>query len=336
MMSTGRLDCASLIGQSDSINGVRRLIGQVATTDATVLILGESGTGKEVVARNIHTHSNRAHLPFVPINCGAIPEDLLESELFGHEKGAFTGAVSTRAGRFELANGGTLFLDEIGDMPLHMQVKLLRVLQEKCFTRVGSSELIHCDVRIIAATHQNLEQQVADGSFRTDLFYRLNVFPIEISPLRERAFDIPELIDALKQRQGLANFALSQEALAALMNYSWPGNVRELGNLIERLSILFADKLVQPSDLPPQYVGCNAISGQLGAGTTLAAMRPVRVERGIDLKEQLQDIEIQMIRQALDLSDWVVARSAKLLGLQRTTLVEKMRKYSIDRLQEAS
>lgn len=334
MQKMEALNCPPLIGESPEMNAVRTLVGQVAESDATVLILGESGTGKEVVARNIHARSSRKDGPFIPINCGAIPEDLLESELFGHERGAFTGAVTARPGRFELAKGGTLFLDEIGDMPLHMQVKLLRVLQERVFSRVGSGEIIEADVRIIAATHQDLESRVSDGSFRMDLFYRLNVFPIEIAPLRERARDIGLLVDEIMGRQGLPAFELSDEAMASLMNHEWPGNVRELGNLVERLSILYAGRTVRVADLPAKYV-CQ---GDGGVPVPLLGRsgEPLIPERGIDLKEQLQNIEISMIKEALDISDWVVARSAKLLGLQRTTLVEKMRKYSIDRYAPAS
>ena len=225
----------SLVGNSRSIRGVRKLIEQVANSDANVLILGESGTGKEVVARNLHYNSNRREKPFVPVNCGAIPPDLLESELFGHEKGAFTGAISSRLGRFEMAKGGTLFLDEIGDMPLAMQVKLLRVLQERVFERVGSNKSIPADIRIIAATHHDLEKEIADGRFREDLYYRLNVFPIDMPPLRDRVEDIPLLINELitrmeHEQRGSVRFTTT--AIAALCEYPWTGNVRELSNLI--------------------------------------------------------------------------------------------------------
>jgi sigma-54 specific flagellar transcriptional regulator A len=327
--------CPSIIGQESSMENVRKLVGQVANTDATVLILGESGTGKEVVARNIHEMSDRKDGPFVPINCGAIPEELIESELFGHDKGAFTGAITARAGRFELAEGGTLFLDEIGDMPLHTQVKLLRVLQEHNYCRVGSCDMKRTNVRIIAATHQDLEQRVEDGDFRTDLYYRLNVIPIEISPLRERQGDLPLLIEELRSRQGLPEFSIEESAMRSLMQYDWPGNVRELGNLIERLAILFGGQSVSLRDLPPRYV----VTEHDDANTSIeiGGFNPQRPlpEGGIDLRQQLQNIEVSMIREALDVSNWVVARSAKLLGLQRTTLVEKMRKYSIDRLPQA-
>jgi len=245
-----------LKGKSQAIAGIRKLIDQVAESDATVLILGESGTGKEVVARALHDASFRKDKPFVPINCGAIPGELLESELFGHEKGAFTGALSARQGRFEMAEGGTLFLDEIGDMPLAMQVKLLRVLQERTFERVGSNKTIHCDVRVIAATHRYLENEIKENRFREDLFYRLNVFPIEIPALKDRAEDIPLLVSDLIARMEAANrgsVRLTHAALAVLMQHEWPGNVRELANLIERLAIINPKGLVDAADLPEKF-----------------------------------------------------------------------------------
>ena len=229
-------------GASKAMRAVHRLIEQVAPFDTNVLILGESGTGKEMVARHIHELSGRAAHPFVPVNCGAIPADLLESELFGHEKGAFTGALSTRLGRFEFAEGGTLFLDEIGDMSLQMQVKLLRVLQERSFERVGSNKTIRCNVRIIAATHRDLDAAIIAGRFREDLYYRLNVFPLQMPPLRERLDDLPVLIEHLVQRQGHSAgraIQFDQSAMSCLARNRWPGNVRELANLLERLAILF-------------------------------------------------------------------------------------------------
>jgi sigma-54 dependent transcriptional regulator, flagellar regulatory protein len=246
----------NLIGQSSGMKRVRKLIQQVANSNANVLILGESGTGKEVVARCVHKLSKRHNQSYVPVNCGAIPADLLESELFGHEKGAFTGAINSRQGRFELAQGGTLFLDEIGDMPLGMQVKILRILQEKMFERVGGNKSIVADVRILAATHRNLEDRVTDGSFREDLFYRLNVFPIEIPPLKERVSDLPLLIDFINksivdERDEQVNF--SEQALASIFLHSWPGNIRELGNLVERLAIMFGSEIIQYDDLPEKY-----------------------------------------------------------------------------------
>jgi len=243
-------------GTSRAMRDVHRLIEQVAPFDTSVLVLGESGTGKEMVARHIHELSGRAGHPFVPVNCGAIPADLLESELFGHEKGAFTGALSTRLGRFEFAESGTLFLDEIGDMSLQMQVKLLRVLQERSFERVGSNRTIRCNVRIIAATHRDLDAAISDGHFREDLFYRLNVFPVQMPPLRDRLEDLPVLIEHLVQRQGQIagrHIRLDKEAMNCLARNPWPGNVRELSNLLERLAILFPDHTITASDLPERY-----------------------------------------------------------------------------------
>jgi sigma-54 specific flagellar transcriptional regulator A len=243
-------------GTSTAIRDVIALIRQVAAFDSTALVLGESGTGKEVVARAIHDLSPRRGRPFVAVNCGAIPADLLESELFGHEKGSFTGAIAARKGRFEIAEGGTLFLDEIGDMSPSMQVKLLRVLQERVFERVGNHVSIRCNVRIIAATHRNLEDSIARGTFREDLFHRINVFPIEMPPLRTRSEDIPLLIRdfvAHNMSEGRGRLQLSQRALAALALHSWSGNVRELGNLVERLSIVCNNRVVEVRDLPPKY-----------------------------------------------------------------------------------
>jgi len=332
----------SLVGSSRGINVVRQLIEQVADSEATVLILGESGTGKEVVARNLHYRSSRRDKPFVPINCGAIPPDLLESELFGHEKGAFTGAISTRKGRFELAEGGTLFLDEIGDMSMHMQVKLLRVLQERVFERVGSNKPMVADVRIMAATHQNLEEAIKNGKFREDLFYRLNVFPIEMPPLRERIEDVPLLINEIitrleHEKRGSARFTAA--AIGALCQYHWPGNIRELANLVERLVIMYPYGLVDVGDLPEKYRGGGAHgnAGVAGEATRnivvqfdpLAAPRLPR--EGLDLKEHLNNLEYNLIKQALDDADGVVAHAANRLRLRRTTLVEKLRKYGLQR-----
>ena len=333
----------SLEGNSLGIRKVKRLIEKVANTEASVLILGESGTGKELVARAIHRMSDRGDQPFVPVNCGAIPKDLLESELFGHEKGAFTGAITTRTGRFEMARGGTLFLDEIGDMDINMQVKLLRVLQEKVFERVGSSRSQKADVRIIAATHRNLEQAIADGKFREDLFYRLNVFPIEVPPLRERREDIPALahsmIRRLAKEQG--SYTLDAETLDTLMNHSWPGNVRELANLIERLRILYPGETVRLVDLPATYARNHRAAVEHHESIPLTAgqitLPSTQLATGdFDLKEHLQNVELEYIREALTQSNGVVAAAAKLLNLRRTTLVEKMRKYRIGREESVS
>jgi sigma-54 specific flagellar transcriptional regulator A len=338
----------SLVGNSRSIRAVRKLIEQVANTDANVLILGESGTGKEVVARNVHYHSARRDKPFVPINCGAIPSDLLESELFGHEKGAFTGAISARQGRFELAEGGTLFLDEIGDMSLHMQVKLLRVLQERTFERVGSNKTITADVRIIAATHRNLEEAIRDGRFREDLYYRLNVFPIEMPPLRDRIEDIPLLINELVTRlehEKRGTTRLTAPAVLVLCQYGWPGNVRELANLIERLVIMYPYGLVDIQDLPGKF---REAEGEVPlANIELPDSAPPvaisdystlpRLPReGLDLKEHLARLEYSLIKQALDEAGGVVAHAAQRLRLRRTTLVEKLRKYGLQRADETT
>ena len=331
----------SLVGSSRAIQQVRKHIQQVADSEANVLILGESGTGKEVVARNIHYYSGRREKPFVPINCGAIPGDLLESELFGHEKGAFTGAISARQGRFEMAEGGTLFLDEIGDMSLPMQVKLLRVLQERTFERVGSNKSIEADVRVVAATHRNLEEAIAEGKFREDLFYRLNVFPIEMPPLRERVEDIPLLINELIRRiehEKRGSVRLTSGAVMALCQYDWPGNVRELANLIERLAILYPFGVVDVAHLPEKYQVEGAETPQeLPREELILNPLPVEYEEprlprdGIDLKEHLSNLEVTFIKQALDDADGVVAHAARRLGMRRTTLVEKLRKYGLQR-----
>ena len=348
----------SLVGVSRSVAKVRQLIEQVADTEANVLILGDSGTGKEVVARNLHYHSDRKDKPFVPVNCGAIPPDLLESELFGHEKGAFTGAISARQGRFELANGGTLFLDEIGDMPLAMQVKLLRVIQERVFERVGSNKSIKADVRIIAATHRNLEDEITEGRFREDLFYRLNVFPIEMPSLSQRVEDIPLLLEELiirMENNKRGSVRLTTAAISALQQYEWPGNVRELSNLVERLLIMFPNGVVDVHDLPEKYrqgvdVSAPAIpSSSKSVNDNLelqqrvvshivnqATGQNVLPEEGIDLKAHLLDLESNLIKQALDESNGVVAHAAQRLNMRRTTLVEKMRKYGLQRVANAS
>ncbi len=324
----------SLVGSSRGVQDIRQQMGQVADSEATVLILGESGTGKEVVARNLHYHSARREKPFVPINCGAIPGDLLESELFGHEKGSFTGAISARKGRFEMAEGGTLFLDEIGDMSLPMQVKLLRVLQERSYERVGSNKSMSTNVRIIAATHRNLESEISEGKFREDLFYRLNVFPIEMPPLRERAEDIPLLINELISRvehEKRGSIRMSPAAVMALCQYHWPGNVRELANLIERLVIMYPYRVVDAEDLPAKFQLDGGASKSVPDQETTVPLEWLSAPRlprgGIDLKEHLSSLEYNLIKQALDESNGVVAHAAKLLNMRRTTLVEKLRKF---------
>ncbi|QGU33502.1 sigma-54 interaction domain-containing protein [Thermochromatium tepidum] len=331
-----------LVGQHPRMLNVKRLIAQVARTDATVLILGETGSGKEVVARAIHAASNRADKPFVAVNCGAIPSDLLESELFGHEKGAFTGAFTARAGRFELAGDGVLFLDEIGDMPLPMQVKLLRVLQERTFERVGSNKPIQTNARIISATHRNLEEAVAAGLFRQDLFFRLNVFPIELPALRERASDIPLLIANLEARlreQGGRPARLTPRVLEHLSAQTWPGNVRELANLLEQLSIMYPDQLVDLAQLPGRFrpEGLELVpDGRRASGSPLSGAPPGLGEdllppEGTEMREYLNDLERRMIQTALEQNGFVVARAARRLGMRRTTLVERMRKFGLER-----
>ena len=338
----------SLVGTSRAIQHVRQMMQQVADTDASVLILGESGTGKEVVARNLHYHSKRRDAPFVPVNCGAIPAELLESELFGHEKGAFTGAITSRAGRFELANGGTLFLDEIGDMPLPMQVKLLRVLQERTFERVGSNKTQSADVRIIAATHKNLESMIEVGAFREDLYYRLNVFPIEMAPLRERVEDIPLLMNELISRmehEKRGSIRFNSGAIMSLCRHAWPGNVRELVNMVERMAIMHPYGVIGVAELPKKFRYVDDDDEQLSdtlfsdmeervainnnaPDFSVAAMLP---PEGLDLKDYLGGLEQGLIQQALDDANGIVARAAERLRIRRTTLVEKMRKYGMSR-----
>ncbi len=334
----------SLVGTSRQIQHVRELIMQVADKDVSVMIQGESGTGKEVVARNLHYHSHRRNKPFVPVNCGAIPAELLESELFGHEKGAFTGAINSRPGRFELAEGGTLFLDEIGDMPLNMQVKILRVLQEHTFERVGSNKTLKANVRVIAATHKNLEKMIEDGSFREDLYYRLNVFPIDMPSLRERVEDLPLLLNELISRlenEKRGSIRFNSAAIMSLCRHEWHGNVRELANLVERLAILHPYGVIGVNELPKKFrhvdeddeqytppVVADVTQNEGLAGVDSPALLPVN---GLDLREYLSDLECSLIQQALDDANGVVARAAEKLSIRRTTLVEKMRKYNINR-----
>ncbi len=324
-----------LVGNSPSIKAVQHLVQQVANKRTTALILGDSGTGKELVARVIHDLSERAKGPFVAVNCAAIPLELLESELFGHEKGAFTGAFVMRQGRFELAQGGTLFLDEIGDMPIFMQAKLLRILQEKTFERVGGSKPIATDVRIISATHKNLEQCMLEGSFREDLYYRLNVFPIKIPALKDRKEDISLLIryfiEKFAESSG-STIEVSSEVMSFLEQYEWPGNVRELANLIERLIILYPGKVIYLQDLPEQFHQPSVKAND--KNVTMPSTKEIygaNQNPNFDLKEHLAQLEFTLITRALNDSHGVVARAAKKLGLRRTTLVEKMKKYRIVR-----
>jgi DNA-binding NtrC family response regulator len=307
-----------IIGDSDKIKKVLEIVNRVAKSNATVLITGESGTGKELIANAIHYNSDRADKPYVKVNCGALPENLLESELFGHEKGAFTGAVARKLGRFERADGGTIFLDEVGEISLPMQVKLLRVLQEKELERVGGTETIKVDVRIVAATNKDLKKMTEEGSFREDLYYRLNVIPIELPPLRERREDIPQLIEYFLEKYcreiGRSKMKLSKEALDIFLNYRWKGNIRELENVIERLAILCEGDIIEKNDLPRELVYENNKNTEF-----------ILPKEGINLEE----VEKNLIQQALEMSDYNQTKAAKLLGITRHTLIYRMDKYNI-------
>ncbi len=316
---------SAIIGTSSEIQRVRDLIEKVADTDSTVLILGESGTGKELVARALHYGSSRSNKPFVPINCGAIPEDLLESELFGHEKGAFTGAIATKVGRFEAADGGTVLLDEIGDMSPGLQVKILRVLQEKEFERVGGVNPIKVDVRIVAATNQDLEKAVEEKRFRKDLFYRLNVIPVNLPPLRQRHEDIRVLLDHfienISKRRKKSIKGVTPEAIKIFESYDWPGNIRELENLVERLMVLKdADSLINHKDLPDKIKK---------PGTEFKIGEVEMPNDGIDFNAVVDDFEKNLILNALKQVNGVKKKAAEYLNINRTTLIEKMKRKGI-------
>ena len=366
------------IGTSPIAQALRRLVATISNSNATVMITGESGTGKELLARSLHEQSDRAGGAFVPINCSAIPKELLESELFGHRKGSFTGAVADRIGRFELAHGGTIFLDEIGDMSLDMQVKLLRVLQERVIDPVGSTRQIPIDVRVIAATHRDLEAEIQAGRFREDLYYRLNVLPVVTPPLRERPEDIAELLRFYAEHYKLPKgpaVRFSPDFLEALVNYPWPGNVRELCNLMDRFSTLYPGQILDlraiPANLlpkglvpiqaemmlrngpvvqiqemtpPPEVLaemnGAQASDAwmsdqpepqdnEIESIIMLAQGMPHLPPEGLSLKDRLAEIERNIIEQALERSQGNVSRTAKLLNLQRTTLIEKINKYEL-------
>ncbi|MDL2210029.1 sigma-54 dependent transcriptional regulator [Desulfovibrio sp. OttesenSCG-928-O18] len=352
-----------IIGQSTTLKEVFRILTKVAPTESTVLVTGESGTGKELLVRALHENSLRHDKPFVPINCGAIPKDLLESELFGHEKGAFTHAIKTRPGRFEMADGGTIFLDEIGEMDLTLQVKILRVLQEKEIERVGGSGVKKVDVRIVAATNRDLEQEVAAGRFREDLYYRLNVIPLHLPPLRERGGDIMLLVDhfldSFCRKRGRKPFTVSPEAKKALMAYSWPGNVRELENFMERVSILCEGPTVTVSDLPqkildavgdivslPEVVEPMRIADPVASALAAAVSHSVEEsgprfgfiwptlddleQKGMDLKVFLDTVEERLLAEALQRADGVKNQAAEILGIKRTTLIEKLKKRNME------
>ena len=379
----------TIIGVSPEIKALRELIKTLGPSDSTVLILGESGTGKELVAKALHECSSRAKGPFIPVNCGAIPKDLLESELFGHKRGSFTGAISDRKGRFQLADKGTLFLDEIGDMSMDLQVKLLRVLQERKVDPVGSLGAIPIDFRVIAATHQNIESLIDEGRFRKDLYYRLNVMPVEVQPLAERVKDIPVLIEhfARQQAQGAkVPISISQASMELLSNYEWPGNVRELSNLIDRYTTLYAGQEVDLRSVPASMVpagikklmerDCIGVTNrsQLGSIETKPSARKLKFvkeenfrlssikpkdkeisildspidevqrvialaqggqdfpDEGVELKQRLLEIETHLISEALSKAKGNVSKTARLLSLQRTTLIEKINKYGIQQV----
>ncbi|HZR84468.1 MAG TPA: sigma 54-interacting transcriptional regulator [Candidatus Binatia bacterium] len=317
----GNGPAVQLIGQHPLIQRIHDLLRRVGPTDATVLILGESGTGKEVAARSLHAASQRRDRPFIPVNCGAIPADLLESEMFGHEKGAFTGAVGSRAGMFQLANGGSIFLDEISEMSPVLQVKLLRVLQDKEIRPVGSDRASRVDVRVVAATNKDLAAQVERGLFREDLFYRLEVIPIALPPLRERRSDIPLLVrhflDRHNAKRSGMKVTITEEAMVHLWEYDWPGNVRELENLIERLVILSEDGVVRTENLPSNirsFISEKKIP------------RPVMTDEGLDLTNAVEEFENRLIEEALRRTKGNKQAAARLLGLKRTTLVAKLRR----------
>jgi len=317
----GRYRFAELVGGSETMQRVFRTVEKVAPTDSSVFIAGESGTGKELVARACHNLSKRASGPFIKVNCGALTETLLESELFGHEKGAFTGAVKTKLGRFELAHGGTLFLDEIGDVPLSMQVKLLRVLQEQEFERVGGEQTIKVDVRVVSATHKNLDEEVAAGRFRQDFYYRLHVVPLLLPPLRERREDIPLLvqhfIEKLAPKTNPAVRGMADDALGRLMAYAWPGNVRELENAIEQ-ALVFADG---------NTIGVAALPAFLQGGE---GDERLEVPREMSLPDILEDLERQLILKAYRKAGGVKTETARLLGIKTSALYYKLDKYKIE------
>ena len=334
----------SIVGESLPIREVFDVVERAAGSQSTVMIYGESGTGKELIARALHMNSLRASKPFIAVNCGAIPHELLESELFGYEKGSFTGAVNTRIGRMELAHQGTIFLDEIGDMPTSLQVKLLRVLSEREIDRIGSTKPTPIDIRVITATHRNLEESIKLGKFRADLFYRLNIIPINLPPLRERKTDIPLLANHfLKQFNGATKSkTISNEAMNFLVNYSWPGNIRELANFVERMVVLSIGSTIMPRDLPDKVLGdvqkekCQPLEEKEEGNPALMLQQSLKQsfhvgipEEGINLKKTVEDFEKELLLEALEKTGWVKNKAANLLGLNRTTLVEKLKKLKI-------
>ena len=343
-----KLDTESynIIGESPQIREVFDIVGRAAASQSTVMIYGESGTGKELIARALHLNSPRASKPFIAVNCAAIPHDLLESELFGYEKGAFTGAVNTRIGRMELANKGTIFLDEIGDMPPTLQVKLLRVLAEREIDRIGSTKSTPIDIRVITATHRNLEAAIEEGQFREDLYYRLNIIPLNLPPLRDRKTDIPLLAAYfLKQCNGPGSSkTISDEAMNVLVNYSWPGNIRELANFVERMVVLSIGSTITPRDLPDKVLGevprekwiplekgsePEGNPAQILQQSLKQSFHVGIPDEGINLKKIVEDFEKELLIEALEKTGWVKNKAAILLNLNRTTLVEKLKKLKI-------
>jgi transcriptional regulator with GAF, ATPase, and Fis domain len=314
----------AIIGRSHKMQEVFQLVEKVADCDSTILITGETGTGKGLVARAIHQNSKRKNKPFISINCGAIPENLLESELFGHVRGAFTGATVSKSGKFELAHGGTIFLDEIGDMSPDLQVKVLKVLEEGEFEQVGGAKTIKVDVRIIAATHRDLPEEVKNGSFREDLFYRLYVIPIGLPALRERKSDIPYLtayfMEMCNRKNNRQLEGISEDAMQILLNYSWPGNVRELRNVVERLVVLKGNGKLSAHDLPLELKTANGCRSAQGIEIS---------DDGICLNSAVTEFEKALILQSLEKTKWVKNKAAKLLHLNRTTLVEKIKRHRI-------
>jgi transcriptional regulator with PAS, ATPase and Fis domain len=327
---SGQIGFQGVVGKSRAMQQVFRLIERVADSDSTILITGETGTGKGLIAKAIHSSSYRKDKPFVAINCGAIPENLLESELFGHVKGAFTGATSAKIGKFEVANGGTIFLDEIGDMSPDLQVKVLKVLEEREFEPVGGCKSVRVDVRIIAATHRDLEEEVQKGNFREDLFYRLYVIPIQLPALQNRPVDVPLLthyfLNKLNQDKNTQVRGISQGAMEVLMQHTWPGNVRELANMMERLVVLKGEGEIQVNDLPAKLRpdGEHVL-------TAMVVATPEIDGEGICLNTAVSEFEKNLIYQSLEKTDWVKNKAAKLLHVKRTTLVEKIKRYDLQK-----
>ena len=331
-------DTCGIIGKSSALQEVFRILAKVAPSDSTILVTGESGTGKELLVRALHRNSRRRDKPFVPINCGAIPRELLESELFGHEKGAFTHAIRTKIGRFEMAQGGTVFLDEIGEMDLSLQVKILRVLQEREFERVGGSKTIKADVRVVAATNRDLEEEVSKGAFREDLFYRLNVIPLTLPPLRDRGEDVLVLAHYFLKNFCTNNrpqiLTMAEEVANILARYSWPGNVRELENFMERMSILCDGECIGVVDLPDKILRETGVDVPKRPVATLDTsfrwpeLKDLR-EKSMGLKDFLDNVEERLLSEALGEVDGVKNKAAEILGIKRTTLIEKLKKKNM-------